>query len=171
MMLPTHTRFYSAYGICTNAVIKCNETLQAGILSNRINLYASKFSCATILSAISSPMSNSIGLVIFRRIPSKITQMIILWIAVIMATFHSFWSFAYKCFQNKFVWSNLSLFVVFPQASIRSTIMFIKCQFFNSVGFYGKYSAVIRNLVESFKTNCIAPFFHDVPHINNKGRL
>ena len=171
MMLPTHTRFYSTYGICTNAIIKCNEAVQSGILSNRINLYASKFSCATILSAISSPVPNFISMVILSCIPSKITQMIILWITVIMATLHSFWSFAYKCLKNKFMRSDLSLFVVCPQTAIRPSVMFVNCQFFNCIGFYSKYSAVVRNLVESFKTNCIAPFFHDVPHINNKGRL
>ena len=171
MMLPTHTRFYSAYGICTNAIIKCNESLQAGILSNRINLYASKFSCATILSAISSPMSNSIGLVILSCIPSKITQMIILWITVIMATLHSFWSFAYKCLQDKFMWFNLRVCVVFPQSSIRTTVMFTNCHLFDCIGFYGKNSAVVRNFVKTFKADYITPFFHHIPLMYSKGRL
>ena len=171
MILPAYARLDSAYSASTNTIINSYKALQTIILTDCINLYSSKFSCSAIFSAIGSPVFNFISVIIFSCVPSKIAQMVILRVSIIMATFHSKWSFAYKRFKNKLMWSCNSNFIVFPQTNKRTIVSFTDCKFFNFIGFYRKNLTIIRNFIDSFKTDYFTPFFHNSTHMYNKGTL
>ena len=170
-MCPTLPSFNSAYGVLKNTIIGGNQFLQTSILSDFINLFLRKFCRAASFTSICGAVFNFVCVVIFRSIPTKITQIIILRIPIIVATLHSFGSFTNKRFHNKFVWSNNDAFIVFPQSKVRSWIVFVYGRFFYLSGKNRPYLPTIRHFVNAFKTYYIAPFFHNNPHIKSIGIL
>ena len=75
-MRPSYARFYSANRVLLNSIFGCNNSLQPIVLANSSDLFKRQFSIAALFTTICSAVFNSIRLVIFWRVPSKIAQMI-----------------------------------------------------------------------------------------------
>ena len=170
-MRPPFPIFNSAYGVLINPIISGNQSLQTIILSNFINLFLSKFCRPASFSAISGSVFNFVGMIVFRSIPSKIIQMIVIWVAVVVAAFHTNWSRPYKSIHNQFMRLTYQLPIVFPQRKIWTQIMFVDCNFFKFTRLNRLNLTAIRNLIYSFKTYYIAPLFHNNSRSNNMGIL
>ena len=109
-------------------------------------------------------MFNTIKLVIARGIPTQIFQTIVPRIAVIVAALHSLWAWANKRGQHQCVWAHNSLFVVFPKIHKGPRIINMLGISLYAPRFDGAYAAMIRNFVQTFKSNGRFPVFHKNSH-------
>ena len=170
-MRPTLTTFDSANGVLKNAIFSGNDTLEPCILSNQVDLNLSKLGRTAPLTPIGSPMFNSICLIVCRGIPSKIMEMVMPRIPIIMAAFHSFGSCANEGRKHQSVWSNYLLLSILPYVKKWPIVTEMRGWFFHLPRRAGIKIAKVRNPVESFVPNNINKNFHDYPRSNSMGIL
>jgi len=84
-------------------------------LSNSLGFGFGKFCINALCSHAMFSVPFTIGSICLMRIPSKIGKMIIGWISIIVATFHSFWTWADKSQKNKTMDSASMVFFIFKQ--------------------------------------------------------
>ena len=170
-MRPSFAAFYSANGVFFYTIISRYLLLQASIFSYCSNLILSKFCSSTSFASIRSSMFYSVKLIVSRSIPSKIVNMIIARISIVMTSFKSFLTFSNKCSQyQRMRFANFD-FIKFPQSNIRSIVYFRFCWDFDFPSFNGFYVSKIRNFIKTFKPNNRKPNFHSFAHMYNMGIL
>jgi hypothetical protein len=170
-MSPALPRLNTTNGVFTNAIFSRYFSLKARICADRPNLCLGQFGRSAAFTTIRSAVFGAIQLIVARRIPTKIANVVIPRIAVIVATLHALWSGANKCGQHQRMRLKNFKFVVFPQSQKRAIIKFVFCKNFNSFGFCGTHSAIVRNFVKTFISFNIKPNFHGSPFMLHMGNI
>ena len=170
-MRPPFTRFDSADSVLANTIIGCNFALKPRIGANGAHLRFGQFGRRASLSSIGSAVFNAIKLVVSGRVPTKIAQMVIPRISVVMAALHAFRPWANKSGQNQCVWLKNLNFVVFPQPNKRAIFLFIKRVSFFAPRSNGSQSPSVRDLINTFVPNNSFPSFHVFPRRLHMGIL
>ena len=163
-MCPTLPTLDPADGAITNAVVSSNQPLQPRVFADRINLGLRQFVCAAPLSAIGRAVQNLVCMVVFAGIPTKIADVVIRRIAVIVATLHAIWARADERRQNQSVWAaNLDL-VPTPKTKERAGVARAYRGLFDPIGYCVSHSAMIRDFVKTFVPDDCFPVFHNRNH-------
>ena len=160
-MVPTHSGLYLAYIALRNAVVGSNKSLASGILYDGGHLRLRQFSRRTIFAAWRSTMSNFIGVVILGAIPPKVIKAVISRVAVKVATLHSWRPFTNKSLHYQCVRPGQLAFSTFPQREVWPFVSWSNCWGFYLAAFCVSNAAQIRNVIDAFVSNDIAPTLHD----------
>ena len=170
-MSPTHPAFYPADLTWFDAIIGGNQPLKSAVRPNSNNLRCGQFGVSASFASICGSVRNLVGVVVLCRVPSKVVNVVVLWISVVVAAFHAQRARSDKRFQHQRMRSANCLLAIFPQRDKWPPIRFADCQGFYFVGLSVFYSSKIGHFVNAFVTHNIAPIFHRSNHIAVKGML
>lgn len=165
-MRPTLPTLDARNGVLPNAIIDCNFSLQSGVGTNGKNLFRGKLCRSALFASIAGAMLYSVSLICSSGIPAKIGNMVICWIAVIVAALMFWRGIAKKGDGNKARYTHQFGFVVFPQKNRMPAIFFAWRRPFDVLGFYCADIPMIRNLVNPLESSYRLPkFIHLRPHM------
>jgi len=163
-MRPSNSIFYSGNLAGTHTIIYSYFFLRPHIGTNIQNLFFSQFSSSALFSSIRSAVFNPVSLIVGGSIPTKIVNMVIQWVSVIVAAFMSCFWIAIKCAKNYSSNAAKFVFVLFPQKNSRTTIIFGNRRFFYKTSFYCPNSPKIGCFVKVFESRYRFPNF--ISHSN-----
>lgn len=153
-----------ADGAITNAVVSRNQPLQPRVFADRINLGLCQFVCTASFATVSRAVQYLVGMVVLTGIPTKIADVIVPRVAVIVAALHAFWAWRNECSQDKGVGLEYLALVCDPQSKKRAAIYFVRALGLDFPSGCGPHSAMIRDFVKTFVPDDCFPVFHTRNH-------
>jgi len=168
---PAFSRFNAANGVLKNAVVNRYFALQSVVFAYFFDLLQSKFRSAATFTSVCRAVAYSVSLVVFWCVPAKIFEAVILRISVVMAAFFPSWPLADKRFQDQRVRFSVFGLVVSPKKQKNTPVLFVKREFLELSAKFRPDVPTVRNLINTFKTHYVAPFFHSFSHTYPTGIL
>ena len=163
-MRPTLPTLDPADGAITNAVVSRNQPLQPGVFADRINLGLCQFVCTAPFATVSRAVQYLVGMIVLAGVPTKIADVVIRRVAVIVAALHAVWTGANERSQNQSMRAaNLDL-VAAPKTEKRAGVTGAYRGLFDPTGYCVSHSAMIRDFVKTFVPDDCFPVFHTRNH-------
>lgn len=145
-----------------DTVIRRYNTLVSGVRLYGLDLLGTELSAAGVLATISCSMPYPVGMIVFAGVPPQVRQMIIQWVAVIVAAMH----FVMRHWTNKRLHDYFVDSVCFADSFFRKiedwATMNINGLFFYNLRPHSQNPPVVRDLVKTFKSKYRLPTFHSV---------
>lgn len=168
---PSFAGFNSGNSILPNAIFGGYFLLKSIVKPNSSNLLLGKFVRGASLSSIGSPMNHPVRLITSGGVPSQVVDLVVSWVAVVVATLHSFGTWAYKSLQNHPMNFLIGGLVVSPKQNKhpRNSAILYKCGWlFKGFGFDVSDISKVGNFVQVFKSKYWFPmFFHKLDYTSN----
>ena len=161
-MSPSNLTFNSTDSGLLDSIFISDFSLQSHIVAYFSNLLCGQFSKPILFSASRCSVLEPVSLIGSRSVPSKISQVVISGVSIVVAAFVSFWWRSGKSHDDKPVDTAHFRSVVFPEKKIRPFVILGSGLYLQLAGFQRTNFAEIGHFVKALKTNNRLPIFHTV---------
>lgn len=157
-MRPSDARLDARDGAVRDAVLIRNLLLFTGVGSNGSHLFKRQLGRSAPLASIAGAVLNPVKDVGLMRIPAQVINVVVCWVAIVVAPLHSLGAWAFEGVQDKAMHLHQLLLPVAPKVDAKAPI--IRPAVALDAATDGSHPTVVGNLVMALKPCDWLPLFH-----------